>query len=1292
MPLELLAPLLEELWQETVTVGPVQTVLGPVPYAGGRRPLPSSAARMQVGDHGVWLPAPEEPGDPDAGLAPLFRHAGAEYVLPTIRLFVHPQGQTEDLPPPEYLTGADWLTDALRRWRFTVLRGGASPGVVIREESTIWALLGARDSDPARRLDLVARVLWFALFGAKAAYRCHVEEGADLLIPRRPLWLRPALAGCGLPQPASLEEETLLTRKAARQLVLTARMHSGSPGGAGEGVPRLVRPARCYHIQPGSPRDWGLDPVHTPEGTDIRLTGRLGVGVRLAERRLHYPADGRPLSASTGRLPFAGYNDPRRLLMAANMQVHAVPLTHAETPLITMSPQRQQGRATSLAGAAGSDAVAPDPPGVNLRVAYLAWQGWNHEDAWVLSESAARRLHAAPEHVQTVAVRSVELPPQVLVRPGQAVERGELLVQRQAAAALLAPTLEQLARLPDVAEAVDLEPEPGDRATRAGTVVKIDTWDLLAGIGLSPDWHVPADLCGSYRLVLRIHIRRDLPLAVGDKLANRHGHKGVVGAILPEEQMPRWRGEPLDALIDPISVLNRSNWGQVYESLAGATTEAGSPLDVSALSGEQVVQRARDGSADAHGRWLIEPPAAGGWLTREVSAVAGVQFVMRLPHHACDRIAAGPVVHAADTTHLKHRQQRFGEMERWALWAHGLGGAPTEAPARLAPAALRWQRLLGLAGYDLRLAGEAVSIRRLKLEGKPPARCRAIAVADHTLPELYDALDAVTTEEPAVLVFDPPLAEVPLPGPAGEATRRQTARIRWLPLLPPEDRPATRGPDGGETAHELTLGLRAVVRAACRRLRGRHPRRRLTAEQLEGRLRQALADVLQEAYTQAVGNGPGGPSGSKWSLLRRGVLGHRLPFSGRATAAPAGTLPLDLDTVGLPRPLLRSLLGREARRWDDETLTAAVRDRWFWIKRDPLLHRWGLLPVSVRPVPGDVIRLPPGLLGPMGADFDGDTIAVFAALPGSDLAEAIHPSAVAWDEVLDRPMFVPGKQYLYGLHLLMRQRPASDALNEELQQAGAPGWPAGQTAKAALESWVRAAARREADGAWWAVVERHALAALATDPGMGLGLFPPEQIIDLEAVRCGAAKAEIYAANNSEAWRAVTRILAGGSLDLYRREDRPAEPDPIAEVMVAAKASVGLFGGALRRLLYSAARLDPADIRAAQVLTEQATQKVLSVKAGKRPIRFAEYDRHLRRLLAGEPVEVPEPGSDLHELLDRAGKSGLWERLRQALRTEPPPWVTWLREPYRLVELVADSPQQALWLPAQDLRVSSWFT
>ena len=75
-----------------------------------------------------------------------------------------------------------------------------------------------------------------------------------------------------------------------------------------------------------------------------------------------------------------------------------------------------------------------------------------------------------------------------------------------------------------------------------------------------------------------------------------------MGAILPDEDMPHWRGEPLEALIDPISVLNRSIWGQVYETLAGAVAADG--LDeADALTGGVVLARAADLGADEHGRW-----------------------------------------------------------------------------------------------------------------------------------------------------------------------------------------------------------------------------------------------------------------------------------------------------------------------------------------------------------------------------------------------------------------------------------------------------------------------------------------------------------------------------------------------------------------------------------------------------------------------------------------------------------------------------------------------------------------
>ena len=102
-----------------------------------------------------------------------------------------------------------------------------------------------------------------------------------------------------------------------------------------------------------------------------------------------------------------------------------------------------------------------------------------------------------------------------------------------------------------------------------------------------------------------------------------------------------------------------------------------------------------------------------------------------------------------------------------------------------------------------------------------------------------------------------------------------------------------------------------------------------------------------------------------------------------------------------------------------------------------------------------------------------------------------------------------------------------------------------------------------AAGEWWALIEDHALRALAEDPGMGLGLYPIDELRQLPVVRCGAAK-DLYQAG--AAAEAQEQILRGESLAVYRRGSEAF--DPIAEVMVAGKLSVGRFGGALRRILY----------------------------------------------------------------------------------------------------------------------------
>ncbi len=151
-------------------------------------------------------------------------------------------------------------------------------------------------------------------------------------------------------------------------------------------------------------------------------------------------------------------------------------------------------------------------------------------------------------------------------------------------------------------------------------------------------------------------------------------------------------------------------------------------------------------------------------------------------------------------------------------------------------------------------------------------------------------------------------------------------------------------------------------------------------------------------------------------------------------------------------------------------------------------------------------------------------------------------------------------------------------------------------------------------------------------------------------------------------------------------------PDPIQEVMVAAKAAVGRFGGVLRRLLYSIPQLDAATIADAQPLTEQATQRVLSVKAGKKHLSFREYERHIRSLQDADAQPMTTAHSEeMSEFMDRTRK--VWERLRgRAVPGDQHPiWLQWLRNSHQLADCLEKAEEHELRLPIDDVRLQPWF-
>jgi hypothetical protein len=1243
----LAARLHQEGLAQSLSVGRVETVLGRCGEAGSRKPLPSSAALVTVDGAVAWIPAPFRPGVPEQGEAPVYQVGEVDYVLPTIRLL---ERQNE----PSYLALSEWILDAFTVWKFqTTGRGGERVTVLDRLKA------GARDLSPEGVVVVIAEVIRLALLGSRPAddhWAASLALGLRLPSSRWggfPSWLR------------HLSHRSELAEAVARRQLLTIALDKN-------GLPRESRKS-VHRIQPSSYDDRGIDPVHTPEDKKIRFVGYLGMGVGIKDRRLVLPENCPVhLSASTTRIPFARFDAPRRLLIAAKMQTQAVQLHEGSVgaPLVRVNDS------------------GPDPPGVNLRVGYLAWKGLNHEDAWVLSHSAALKLCTNSVEVQSVLVPALDLAPDILVHEGQSIHRGQPLLQRRVSPALLAPNMKGL-----VLRQMVLEKEESPTSKASGVLSKIEVWNLATGEGVPSEYLMPTGTASNYRMVVRFHIRQNLQLEIGDKLANRHGHKGIVGRILPDQEMPRWRGEPLDALIDPVSVLNRSSWGQVYETLLGGLlyqVNSSRPLRVGPESGrDEILAAAREFGCNDAGQSLIEPPSVGDlWMREPCFAVAGVQWLMRDPKHAANTIS-GDLPKGYTGHRVRHSRMRLSELGTWAAWAHGLGLRPS-ANWTLSDGAKRLRDTLAAAGITLSLDASrgVLQLRLDDLSTVPPDHeGRPQMSTSGKRKKIVNAVKDGWDGQLADLVFGRSMYDFDMKELGG--LRRQVAYISVPPL---EIRRSQEGYDGHAHDHELTKRLAEVTRRAIDWHKQKRPKSKAKPQQLDRDLRAAISKLVRSAYEQTLGSGH---RGYKHACMGQHLLCPQLHETGRAVAAPAGWskdgMELGLDEVGLPAPIASAVLGFTNLRDDKHLLEICkgIRPR-VWIKRDPVLHRWGLLGAEVRVVEGNAIRLPASLLRPLAADFDGDAIMVFHRVTGHDDAQPPLPSEVALDEVLNRGVFYPGKQYVYGIHLLQRREEMVRRLDEDLQREGAPPLPREEVAKTALEKWAREAAlRSDASGKWWSLVERYALEALAEDPGMGLGLWEEATWNNREVVSCGAAKAEVFTSfgQGSEAFHAYR----GESLAVYAlnsiAQPSPRGEDMIEVVMVVGAKMKGKFGNVPRQFLYAAEKLDSAFVRDVHALSEMANQQVLSVKAGEGGLKFAAFKKHILGPLArGEDLSLEDMPSAIRAFL----KEGLMEacqRIRMRVHTDVPAWLRWLRRPSVLGKILQES-DGLIELPLEDPRVS----
>jgi hypothetical protein len=422
-------------------------------------------------------------------------------------------------------------------------------------------------------------------------------------------------------------------------------------------------------------------------------------------------------------------------------------------------------------------------------------------------------------------------------------------------------------------------------------------------------------------------IRRSAPVGVGDKLSTRHGIKGVVSRVLPDDEMPVVDGLHADIAFSPLGVVRRGAMGQLREAVA--TDQGDVPR-----SGRVFVMRQRQ-DADAPERCRVRGPERDG------------------PHAASGR------------------GQRYGEMELWALMAHGAQDVARELlsvkrstarwmdwEAKIAPGDHRELATRALNRY-LSIAGIQYSNGQLTGARTPPES--ACVDIRSSLAKGGDVRDLL--EDPDRFADRSGLLVLSLGRTVKVRIRKPDVsfEVSLVPVLPPWLRPSSPS-----EPHRLTRAYRKLVDT-------------LTFFPNDtGRLRRIVRACVRLALDERHGVG---------GFLRREVLGRRLTRSARAVIVPRPDL--RIDQVAIPSRLAERLFAG----LDDRQRSLVL------LNRNPTLHRCGVLTlrpvVESRPEASAVIGLPLGILRATGADFDGDQATVVALETEAALtaAEGLLPGA-----------------------------------------------------------------------------------------------------------------------------------------------------------------------------------------------------------------------------------------------------------------------------------------------------------
>lgn len=461
------------------------------------------------------------------------------------------------------------------------------------------------------------------------------------------------------------------------------------------------------------------------------------------------------VSIATSLIPFMEHNDGQRSLMGTNMQRQAVPLVKTEAPIvgtgieaiaardsghIIIAPENgeiikadalnlelltsksktikydltkflrsnfltcinqkpivnvgdkvKKGQALTDGPAISNGELAL---GKNVLVAFMTWEGYNYEDAIIISERLVKEDVYSSIQIEnyTIDVRDTKLGPELItndipniseeklknldedgiIRIGAEVSSGDILVGKitpkgetklSAEERLLRAIFGDKAK--DVRDS-SLYLEHGEQ----GKVIDIKVFSREEGDKLE---------AGVLKSV-QVSIANLRKIQVGDKMSGRHGNKGVISKVVPIEDMPYMEdGTPVDIILSPLGIISRMNFGQLLETHMGlAAQKLGYKVATPALNGiteEQIREELKKSGYPEDGKVVLYSGKTGEKYEHRVTV--GYKYILKLNHMVEDKIhqrSIGPyslITQQPLGGKAQFGGQRFGEMEVWALEGYG---------------------------------------------------------------------------------------------------------------------------------------------------------------------------------------------------------------------------------------------------------------------------------------------------------------------------------------------------------------------------------------------------------------------------------------------------------------------------------------------------------------------------------------------------------------------------------------------------------------------------------------------